>query len=63
MIETLLVELGTGRINIDQFISLINGRYQLPYPQGLHLLSVKYPYLEIPQNSRPFINKFPEFNG
>ena len=68
VIVALLLELGTGRINIDQFILLINGRYQLShpataYPQGLHLLSVKYPYLEIPPHNHPFVNKFPGFNG
>jgi len=51
-----LIEIGTGKLSIDEFEAcLINPL--LPqvikpaYPQGLYLTKVKYPYLDIPSRS------------
>lgn len=47
-----LIELGAGRITLDDFIGINTGKKTLSYktiayPEGLHLYSVKYPYLEL----------------
>ncbi len=51
-----LIDIGTGRVSIDEFEHhLINPK--LPqivkpaYPQGLYLSKIKYPYLDIPPRS------------
>jgi tRNA pseudouridine38-40 synthase len=46
-----LVELATGKIDYEQFCAINNGKTVLKYPtvappQGLHLWSIKYPYLK-----------------
>jgi tRNA pseudouridine38-40 synthase len=54
-----LLQIGYGRINVDQFEhELINkqssGVKKAAHPQGLFLSQVKYPYLEIPCRSELF---------
>ena len=44
-----LIEVGKGRLSVDQFSKLIEGKtppkfLKMAYPQGLFLSSIKYPY-------------------
>jgi tRNA pseudouridine38-40 synthase len=48
-----LIALGEGQISLDQFISPIPNKSLMKFktmmhPQGLHLVKVVYPYLELP---------------
>lgn len=51
-----LLELGSGKITMATFEDINTGHGRLKYstityPQGLHLVSVRYPYLDIPVRS------------
>ncbi len=48
-----LLEIGNGKLTIEQFRSALDHQQPLPYfrmayPQGLYLSKVSYPYLDIP---------------
>ncbi len=58
-----LIDIATGELKVDDFEAFLSGeripkKVRAAYPQGLHLIRVVYPFLDIP--TIPFT--FPNFN-